>query len=107
MCCQIPDKLVLNTREIAITPLPVIESATIIHTPDQSIPASTAHTRGYIATWALIDSKLYLVKITGCYKLLSDLPVFADWINATICPADGSYGENIRIKIKNGLIVTE
>jgi len=107
MCCQIPDQLVLNSREIAIAPLPVTESATIIHAPDQSLPASTAHIRGYIATWALIDNKLYLAKITGCYKLLSNLPVFADWITATIRPADGSYGENISIKIKNGFILTE
>jgi hypothetical protein len=107
MCYQIPDQLILDNREITIAPLPVAESAVIIRTPEQTLSLTTAHVRGYIATWALIDEKLYLIKIDGCYKLQHNLPVLADWINTTICSADGIYGENIDIEIKSGLIVTE
>jgi len=104
MCYQTPDQLIVNNRKLAIAPLPVNESINIVHTPKLTISVSTAHSRGYIATWALIDEKLYLTEVEGCYQLKSTAPVFANWVDATIRPADGTYAKSINIQIKNGLI---
>jgi len=102
MCDQMPDKLIINGNSISIAPLPIKESENVIYTPVSTMTFSTAHQRGYVAFWEIIDQKLYLTKIEGCYQLKFDKPLFADWVTGQICLAAGSYGRSLDIFVENG-----
>lgn len=105
MCYQIPDELILAGRKVLIEPLPVVEGEAIALSPENSMPVSTGHIRGYVAYWELIDNELYLNGLEGCYQLKLDHPVSADWFNGIISPAAGIYGEHFAIHVKDGRVV--
>ena len=85
MCDQIPDEMLLEGRRVAIEPLSIIENESITY-PGNAL-TSTAHARGYVGYWALIDKKLYLVETKGCCRVCAEGLVFADWVTGTIRPA--------------------
>ena len=105
MCDQIPDELILSGRKVLIEPLPVVESEAIARSPEKSMLVSTAHIRGYVAYWELIDNRLYLNRLEGCYQLKLDCPVSADWVNGIIAPAARTYGEYFAIPVEDGRVV--
>lgn len=105
MCDQIPDEIILNDRRIAIDPLPICENDSVAYSPEEALQ-STAEARGYVAYWSLVGGKLFLVETKGCYIIYEMGLIFADWVNATIRPASGSYGENFSIHIKDGVVVS-
>lgn len=45
---------------------------------------STACRRGYVATWLLRDSSLYLTDIVGHYHMIGKGPVHADWYSGLL-----------------------
>lgn len=107
MCIQLPDNLILNGRNVAIEPLPILENDSIISVPENAMPITTAHQRGYVADWELTPQGLFLAKVEGCYQLNNSEPLFADWVNAVILPADGTYGESFEISIEKGLVLKD
>ena len=80
MCDQLPDNLILDGRDVAIEPLPMLENNSVCSVPEKTMPMTTGHYRGYVAYWELTPQGLYLNRLEGCYQLKSDSPVFADWI---------------------------
>lgn len=104
MCIELPDELILDGQNFFITPLPIVENEDIISTPAQAMPATTAHVRGYVAHWEVLDQKLYLTQIEGSYQLKRNELIFADWVSGFLRPAAGSYGENFEISVENGKV---
>lgn len=105
MSDQIPDEILLDGRKVAIEPLSIIENESITYAPEDAL-TSTAHARGYVAYWALIDQRLYLVEAEGCYRVCAEGLVFADWVTGTILPAALSYGEDFAICLENGVVLS-
>lgn len=103
MCVQVPDQVLIEDRNVAIDPLPLIANESITYKPDMTLQ-TTANARGYVTYWLLINQKLYLVETEGCYQMIAQNPVFADWVCETIVPAEGTYGETFAIEVENGRI---
>ena len=73
--------------------------------------------RAFQAEWEIKNNRLYLNKIIGKYKILSEEPIFADWFTGTLRANKGEilvYGPdnewvicefNIKIVIKEGLVL--
>ena len=40
--------------------------------------------RGYIGTWEVRDGLFYLRSVRGCYQLLGEEPLFADWFTGVL-----------------------
>ncbi len=78
---------------------------------------STACWRGYIATWAIREGRLYLVDIAGRYKLASEEPIFADWVSGVLRVPRGKvaryahmgfatvYESELHITVEKGQVV--
>jgi hypothetical protein len=52
--------------------------------PGDLLIFSTACWRNYIGTWQLKEGRLYLVSIVGRYRVVSETPIFADWVTAVL-----------------------
>ncbi|MCX7113086.1 MAG: hypothetical protein NTX45_23810 [Proteobacteria bacterium] len=50
----------------------------------KSFVFSTACWREYIGTWEIKDGRFYLNKIEGRYKILDNIPIFAEWFTGTL-----------------------
>ena len=83
------------------------------------ITKSTACYRGYIAIWEVKDDVLYLNSVKGCYRLLGDLPIIAEWYTDTLkipmgnklhhdigTPLADIYESEIHLKIENGRVMS-
>ncbi len=68
---------------------------------------STACYRNYVATWEIIDDKLYLVKFHGVYRLGDDEPDFVDWYSGTIKISINDVLKGIEIKSGNVISISE
>ncbi len=79
------------------------------------ITQSTACWRGYIGTWEIIGDKLYLIALRGKYKMLSSVPIIANWYTGTITIPTGkeidtktyssAYEKEIHIKVDKGIVI--
>ncbi len=105
MCEQLTDELIWNGDSVAICPLPVVAGPQISYDPASAMPVSTAHIRGYVAHWELVDQQLYLNEVEGCYRLKSQGPVFAGWVDAVITPPSGVYGQFFEMTVKQGVVI--
>jgi hypothetical protein len=65
---------------------------------------STACYRNYVATWKIIDDKLYLAKLSGAYALVNDEQDFVDWYSGTI--KIFMNGVSKGIEIKRGYVIS-
>ena len=61
-----------------------------------SLAFSSACWRNYIATWEIINNKLYLIGIEGKYRLNEAL-VFAEWMTGSISVCQGKRMRDVRI----------
>jgi hypothetical protein len=69
--------------------LPLTEHPGLLHLKEIYVPkddaelgryiGSTACYCGYMAEWRLTESRLFLTKVIGYYKLAGAAPLFADW----------------------------
>lgn len=78
---------------------------------------STACWRRYIGTWEIKDGCLYLVAITGQYKIVGDEPILADWFTGVVRFPEGKllhyvhmgfgsvYEFEMHIRIEKGKIM--
>jgi len=90
MTDQISDKLIYEGKEVPVeTSLPLVswfspeipESDPRIVESKEGYLHSSACIRGYVATWEIKDNKLFLVKLSGKYRLIHDESIFADWVS--------------------------
>lgn len=76
--------------------------------------------RGYIGTWEIKNGRLYLIGLSGNYKLTEGVSIFAEWVSATIIGLEGKilgqvddgfegfssvYEREQHITIENGIVV--
>ena len=88
MTMQISDSILIEGEYFGLgvtLPVPDRHPAICGRDPRQHpLPRNSANWRGYTATWAIIDSRLYLTKLSGKYTLASESPVFTDWVSSKI-----------------------
>lgn len=108
MTRQVSDTLVWQGKsyDLEESPgLPKQHDGLIVRPPDQfpaddlelSFIQSTACYRGYIATWVVIEDKLYLDTILG-NRLLAERPLFADWVSRRLLAPANPLGKHINIR---------
>jgi hypothetical protein len=124
MTAQVDEVLIFNGKKTSIAfhpPLP--NSHPSILKVDQSdvkkidpVIGSSACWRGYIGTWEIQNDRLYLVGIVGCYQMMDNKPIFADWVNGLIripqgklvyCDRSGAkiYEQEIHLRIEQGKVI--
>jgi hypothetical protein len=95
MTPQIPEQLILNGVEKPILyfcPSLPENHPQILDVGTQKlsfIHGSSACWRRYIGTWEIKQDKLYLVGLSGQFKLVDNIPVFADWVSGKIIVPQG------------------
>jgi len=65
MTAQTPDILIFEGREVTLLSNPLEALWDETHPRPQFVPTSTALWRGYVATWALENGRLLLLKVDG------------------------------------------
>lgn len=106
-------------------PLPASHPRVVWLSPEESLsrkdlpPAigSTACWRGYIGSWEVRDGRLYLTRVQGCYEILGDEPVPADWFSGVLRVPRGEvlqyvhmgfesvYERDLYLKVEAGAVV--
>lgn len=94
MTAQLNENLILHGEKRFMNfcpPLPEhhprlveLSSAEIVEENVNDLIFSTACWRRYVGTWAIMDGCLYLVGISGRYKIVGDEPIFADWFTGLL-----------------------
>ena len=121
MTAQSPEILILNGERTSMAfcpPLPEGDPRVIeldIDEIDSSF-FNSACWRKYAGTWEIKDHEFYLVNIDGRYKLLSHVPILADWFSGTLRIPQGElldyvhmgyaslYERDLLIHIQNGCV---
>lgn len=82
-----------------------------------SFTRSTACWRGYVGTWEIRESMLFLRSVVGAYRIKGDEPLQADWYSGTLRVPRGKmiqyvhmgfgsvYEEELYIKIRRGRVI--
>ncbi len=126
MTTQIPDSIYYKKRFYPIYSEPLESILKNSELKSKLTVPNTACWRGYIASWSVIDNKLYLVEWTGYLKggdeaNISDLfpnqtRVFADWFTGSIVLHMGSeiaydyipkYEGTLSLKFERGVLISE
>jgi len=80
---------------------------------------STNCHRNFLASWAILDGKLHLIRVEGIYELIGDGSLFADWYSGTLLvptgkivrrPAIGyssTHERELCIEVKNGVVIRQ
>ncbi|MBN1264732.1 MAG: hypothetical protein JXA25_04515 [Anaerolineales bacterium] len=93
MTAQLHEKLIYEGVEMSMTSCPPIPENPRIRTlsleemdaEEFDLPVlSTACWRHYVGTWEIRDSRLYLLKLEGCFKIEGEKPIFADWFSGLL-----------------------
>lgn len=125
---QVPDYLIYQGKKLTLftswghpSPLQTYFSQNNLKYPFQML--STANYRGHIATWEIVDNKLFLVQIdiadkiyrpadfnigSGTDSTLQNVKVLADWFSGALdCKANDSYFFYIRYgQVLNAQVIT-
>lgn len=105
MTAQIPDQIRLAGRDLPLHSTPLDQYFYLMGIEPGFQPPSSALWRGYVATWEVVDDRLYLVELesylpglTGLFDVrtgsLEDLfpgsdRVFAHWYHGELCIPQG------------------
>lgn len=87
--------------------------------PDTGHPVvgSTACYRGYVATWRILNDRLWLAHISGKWSLVDDAPILADWYSGRLILTQSGFDnlerslsgdrwdQEVWITIEGGLMV--
>lgn len=136
MTAQQPDKIFINGLEHPLFSNPLEDFFTLTSFNPGFMSPHTANWRGYVATWEIIDQKLYLVALSG-WKVnpntpgkldevdvgivFPDLspPIFAKWFTGRLILPQGKmmqyihmgyesiYEREIHYHVKNGEIISQ
>jgi len=124
MTDQISDNFIFDGEIMPLTSLPSLPRKNSL-VLDQDYDAiygddRVLHTgchRLYVATWAVINKRPFLIDIIGRFSLKDNRPVFAEWITETLIYHKGRmfeeyedqglhlYEEDIHIEIEQGILV--
>jgi hypothetical protein len=114
MTAQLKDSLIINGESFSVlSHIDALWSRKITKLSkdeQQKLPLiffSTACYRNYVATWEIIDDKLYLVKLRGAYALVDDEPDFVEWYSGTIKISINDVLKGIEIKSGNVISISE
>lgn len=124
MTPQIPELLILNGVEkpiLYLHPLLPENHPQILDVGTSKlsfIHGSTACWRRYEGTWEIKQDKLYLVGLRGQFRLVDNIPVFADWFSGEIVVPEGEilldavcygsfdvYEKELRLTIEKGVVL--
>lgn len=136
---QAADQLIYKGDTLALFACPLDSYPDTLISADflfdgRPVPQSTACWRGYIATWELMNDKLYLVRVNGCHsssegeeEVVADLKklfperykdgkILADWVNGDLISPQGNllyyvhsgfdrtYEKEVEFKIRKGIL---
>ena len=77
---------------------------------------STGCWRRYIGTWEIKDGRLYLNELVGCFHIVGEGPLFADWVTAVLRIREGKvlrsvhmgyasvFETELHIKVESGIV---
>ena len=119
MTTQVQERIIIEgERYPLINSLSLPEDESIIQIKRKGfIEKSSNCWRGYVGTWEIKDSKLYLIDFSsGMYDVLVNLPILADWITGIGMVATGEmikgsswditrYESEMHLTFENGLVV--
>jgi|GEM_PF-342429 len=118
MTAQAHEILILEGNKTSMAcypPLPENDPR-ITRSPEYSI--CSACWRGYIGTWEIKQGRLFLIGLSGNYRLSEGASIFAEWFSGEINVPEGDvldyvhggfatvYEREQHITIKNGIVVT-
>lgn len=125
MTAQIAERICLEGEDLYMTfcpPLPEhhprvveredlsAERSTVVH--------STACWRRYQGSWEVLGGRFFLTGVEGCWQLLEDDPLFADWFSGVLRVPRGEmlqyvhmgfgsvYEEEIHVTVERGQVVS-
>lgn len=124
MTAQVDENLIFDGNKTSIAFHPPLPSSHpgIIKVDNRNsknvapIIGSTACCRGYIGTWEIRNDQLYLIDIVGCYQMIDNNPIFADWVSGLMrvpqgklvyCDRSGAkvYEQEIHLRIEQGMVI--
>jgi hypothetical protein len=115
MTQQVPESLILEGEKTFMASCPPLnpDHPRILQVEPEW--ESTGCWRGYIGTWEIKDGRLYLVHVTGQYRLTAGDPVLADWVTGLLHIPRGAllrreamgcvYEQEVQLKIEKGEVV--
>lgn len=127
MTAQVHERLIYNGQSVSMASTPGLpdDSPRIVRAEKSErmgmpsrfgIMLSTACYRGYVGSWEIREDRLYLNGLSGCFSLVGDEPLFADWVSGTLNVPRGElisyihmgfaslYEEEIHLTVENGVI---
>ena len=118
MTAQRHERLILDGVETSMAYCPPLPEGDprIVETPEDFMWITSCW-RGYVGSWEIKNNKFFLRNLTGCFRLDSDMPIFADWFTGVLRVPRGErlvyihmgfgsiYEEELHIKIVNGCVV--
>jgi hypothetical protein len=127
MTAQVSEVLYYDNQRLPMFAIPLTDYFSLTKSEPKFRVDCTAIWRGYVGTWEVVQSRLYLIKIDGHFNnddvitlssLFPDFPdrVFANWYSGELRASKGelidcSYGgfssiyeQDILFKIENGLL---
>lgn len=126
MTAQMHERLIVGGKEMSVAGEPKIpEHPRIVKVSEEEVNASGAFVftsacwRNYIGSWEISDSRLYLIGITGIYKLIGEGPLFADWFSGILRVPAGpmrqyvhmgyasTFERELYFEIRNGIVVSQ
>lgn len=125
MTAQIPERLIIDGKETAMTFCPslpyshprIVEVDEAEAARDAPFVFSTACWRGYVGTWEIKEGRFFLVGLRGKYRVLGTEPLLADWFTGVLRIPKGKmlhyvhmgfgsvYEQELHIKIEDGMVV--
>ncbi|MAT41664.1 MAG: hypothetical protein CL609_04930 [Anaerolineaceae bacterium] len=136
MTAQQPDKIFIDGQEQPLFSNPLEDYFTLTNFNPSFMSPHTANWRGYVASWEIINQKLYLVSLSG-WKVNPDTPgkleevdsqivfpdesppIFAKWFTGRLIVPQGKmmqyihmgyesiYEREIHYHVKNGEIISQ
>jgi hypothetical protein len=116
MTIQISERIIYHECEFPLIDFPDIPDNHPFIEEDKNCQLSGSFCwRMYVGIWEIRIGKLFLINISGKYKLKCDEPLFADWYNGQIRIAKGIlikylsnsvvYEAELRLSIEKGYVV--
>ena len=127
MTAQVSDSIIINGQENRLYCEPLESFWNEYHPKPDFAPPHTACWRGYVASWKIEDSKLYLTGIETKNESLKmehvfpdkEAPIFADWVTGELRIPQGEmlqyvhmfyqsrYESDLFLLVDNGIILKE
>ena len=120
MTVQIPESIIFLGERLSLLSHPNLPIGHPRLIEEEACVNSSALSRGYQGLWEIKDDRLYLLEVSGLYKLMGKEPLFAEWFTATLripqgemlmqgdmaFPGFGSVYENeLQVLVEDGMVI--